>query len=42
MEKYLTWKHQIKNAAIKLDKASAMLSKIKHYVDIKNFNINLS
>ena len=31
---YLTWKHQINNVAIKPDKSNAMLSKIRHYVDI--------
>ena len=35
LDKYLTWMHQINNAAIKLNKANAMLSKLRHYVDIK-------
>ena len=36
LDKYLTCKHQINNVAIKLNKANTnMLSKIKHYVDIK-------
>ena len=38
LDKYLTWKHQIYNIAIKPNKANAMLSKIKHYVDIKTLN----
>ena len=32
---YFTWKHQTTNVAIKLNKANAMLSKIRIYVDIK-------
>ena len=35
VDKYLTWKHQINNVAIKLNKGNAMLSKIRHYVNIK-------
>ena len=35
LDKYLTWKHQINNVTIKLNEANAMLSKIRHYVDIK-------
>ena len=37
-DKYLTWKHQI-NVVIKLNKANAMLFKIRHYVDIKTLNL---
>ena len=33
--KYLTWKHQINNVTMKLNETNAMLSKIRHYVDIK-------
>ena len=35
LDTYLTWKYQINNVAIKLNKANAMLFKIRHYVDIK-------
>ena len=33
--KYFIWKDQINNIAIKLNKANAILSKIRHYLDIK-------
>ena len=33
--KYLTWKHQTNNLAIKSNKANTILSKLRHYVDIK-------
>ena len=33
--KYLIWKFHVNNVALKLNKANAMLTKIKHYVDIK-------
>ena len=33
--KYFTSEHQIKNAAIKLNKANAVLTKIRHCVDMK-------
>ena len=35
LNKYLRWKHQINNAAVKLNRANAMLSKIRQNVDIK-------
>ena len=35
LDKYLTWKRQIKYVAIELNKANTMLSKIRHYVDMK-------
>ena len=35
LDKHLTSKRQINNVAIKLNKANAMLSKIRHYVEIK-------
>ena len=35
LDKYITWKHQINNVSIKLNKTNAMLSKIRHYVEIK-------
>ena len=31
--KNLTWRHQINNVAAKLNKANAMLSKIRHFVN---------
>ena len=33
--KYLIWKFHVNNVALKLNKANAMLTKIKHYLDIK-------
>ena len=39
LDKYLSWKHQIDDAAIKLNKANAMLSKIRHYIDIKTIYV---
>ena len=35
LDKYLTWKHEINNVAIKLDKGNSTLSKIRNYVGIK-------
>ena len=35
LDKYLMWKCQVNNIAIKLNKANAMLSKIGHYVVMK-------
>ena len=37
LDKYVTWKHQINSVATKLNKANAIISKIRHYVDIKTF-----
>ena len=36
LDKYFNWKHQINNVAIKLNNANAVLSKIRHNVDIKS------
>ena len=35
IDKRLTWKQQINHGALKLDKANAMLSKLRHVLDIK-------
>ena len=35
LDKYLTVKNQINNVATKLNKANTILSKIRHYVDMK-------
>ena len=35
IDKRLTWKQQINNVALKLNKANAMLSKLRHVLDIK-------
>ena len=35
IDKRLTWKQQINQVALKLNKASAMLSKLRHVLDIK-------
>ena len=35
IDKRLTWKQQINHAALKLNKANAMLSKLRHVLDIK-------
>ena len=35
IEKRLTWKQQINHVAFKLNKANAMLSKLRHVLDIK-------
>ena len=35
IDKRLTWKHQINRVALKLNKANAILSKLKHVLDIK-------
>ena len=35
LKKKLTWKQQINHVALKLNKANAMLSKLKHVLDIK-------
>ena len=35
IDKSLFWKHHIDNVAVKLNKANAMLSKIRQYVDMK-------
>ena len=35
IDKRLTWKHQINHVVLKLDKANAMLSKLRHVLDIK-------
>ena len=35
LDKFLTWKHQVNDLPIKLNKANITLSKIRHYVDIK-------
>ena len=35
IDRNLTWSHQINNVSLKLNKANAMLSKIRHYVDRK-------
>ena len=35
IDKRLTWKHQINHVALKLNKANAMLSKVRHVLDIK-------
>ena len=35
IEKRLTWKQQINHVALKLNKANAMLSKLRHVLDIK-------
>ena len=35
LDKYLTWKHQINNVAVNVNKINAILSKIRHYIDIK-------
>ena len=35
IDKRLTWKQQINHVALKLDKANAMLSKLRHVLDIK-------
>ena len=32
LDKYLTWKNQINNVATKLNKANAILSKIRYYI----------
>ena len=37
LDKYLTWKYQINNVAVKLNKANIILSKIGHYADIKTY-----
>ena len=35
IDKGLTWKQQINHVALKLNKANAMLSKLRHVLDIK-------
>ena len=35
IDKRLTWKQQINHVALKLNKASAMLSKLRHVLDTK-------
>ena len=39
LDKYLTQEHQINNVAIKLNKTNAILSRVRHYVNIKTFPI---
>ena len=35
IDKILTWKHQINHMLLKLNKANAMLSKLRHVLDVK-------
>ena len=39
IDKNLSWENQINNVSIKLNKANAMLSKIRHYVDFKTLKL---
>ena len=38
IDKRLTWKQQINRVALKLNKANAMLSKLRHVLDIKTLS----
>ena len=39
IDKRLTWKQQINHVALKLNKANAMLSKLRHASDIKTLRL---
>ena len=39
IDKILTWKQQINHVAVKLNKANAMLSKLRHVLDIKTLRL---
>ena len=41
IDRRLTWKQQINHVALKLNKASAMLSKLRHVLDIKTLEFHL-
>ena len=41
IDKHMTWKPHIDEISTKLNKANAMLSKIRHFVDQKTLTINL-
>ena len=41
-DKNLNWHEQINNVAVKLNRANAVLSKVRHFVHKKNIKINLS
>ena len=42
IDENLNWHQQINNVAVKLNRANAMLSKVRHFVHKKNIKINLS
>ena len=42
IDENLNWHEQINNVAVKLNRANAMLSKVRHFLDKKNFEVNLS
>ena len=41
IDKRLTWKQQINHVALKLNKTNAMLSKLRHVLDIRNSEVSL-
>ena len=42
IDENLSWHQQINNVAVKLNRANATSSKVRHFVDKKNFEIDLS